>query len=105
VIGSTFGFDRPEDGFSSGWYNMDGKFKRFKPSGTVFRDRDRTIAALLARLHVTMGLDKFNRFFSYPDETRDDKLLPYRYHGINWAWSRVSSSKGRPFNSPRLHAA
>ena len=105
-IGSTFGFeDQPAEGMRFGWCSMDGRFKRFNASGKVYRDKDRTIAALLARLHVTMGPEKFNRFFSYPDETRDDKLLPYKYHGYDWTWSQVSSSKEKLFNSARLHAA
>ena len=105
-IVSTGGFEgQPAEGMSLGWHSLDGRFKRFDASGTVYRDKDRTIAALLARLHVTMGLEKFNRFFSYPDETRDDKLFPYKYHGYDWTWSRVISSREKPFNSARLHAA
>ncbi|WP_295763018.1 DUF6602 domain-containing protein [Undibacterium sp.] len=101
-ISGVFGI---EDGCHYGWMSTDGCFKRFDSSGSVYRDKDRTIAALLAQLHLTMGFGKFNRFFSYPDETTNDKLLPYEHHGIDWTWRSVKSSKGMSFNSRQLHSS
>lgn len=69
-----------------GWHTRDGRFHRFNTDGKVYRDKDRTIASLLASLHIATGWDTFNRFFSYADETRDDKLLPYRHGGFSWCW-------------------
>jgi hypothetical protein len=105
-ISCVLGSDKsPMDGMHFGWFSSDGRFKRFDAAGNVYRDKDRTIAALLACLHVTMGLEKFNRFFSYPDETRDDKVLPYKHYGFDWTWRNVKGSKDKPFNSRRPHAA
>lgn len=69
-----------------GWHAQDGRFHRFDQDGRVYRDKDRTIASLLASLHIATGWDTFNRFFSYTDETRDHTLLPYSHSGSTWCW-------------------
>lgn len=72
-----------------GWHSTDGRFRRFRQNGELYRDKDRTIASLLASLHIATGWDTFNRFFSYTDETRDEKLLPYAHQGIDWCWHNL----------------
>jgi len=86
-----------------GWCSADGRFKRFKENGEVYRDKDRTIASLLAALHLVANQDYFNAFFSYTDETRDDKLLPYDHYGISWAWKNIASTKERTFNADKVY--
>jgi hypothetical protein len=69
-----------------GWHAADGRFHRFDSNGNIYRDKDRTIASLLASLHIATGWNTFNRFFSYTDEARDDRLLPYEHRGLTWCW-------------------
>jgi len=73
-----------------GWHSGDGRFRRFDKNGKVYRDKDSTIASLLANLHMATGRENFNRFFSYADEARDDKLLPYPHAGLTWVWHDLS---------------
>jgi hypothetical protein len=69
-----------------GWFSTDGRFRRFNKQNEIYRDKDRTIASLLANLHLYTARESFNRFFSYMDETRDETILPYRHHGYSWCW-------------------
>lgn len=69
-----------------GWHTRDGCFHRFNSDGNIYRDKDRTIAALLAHLHVETGWSSFNRFFSRTDEVRDGKLISYKHGGFTWCW-------------------
>lgn len=60
----------PEGGpIHSGYSAHSGRFLREK-QGDVFRSGDRTVSSLLAHLHHAVS-DKFNRFYSYADESRD----------------------------------
>jgi hypothetical protein len=70
--------------YLEGWASSDGRFIRFR-NGVPYRDKDRTIATLLAALHYATGQDSFNRFFSYADETRHNSLVPYSHAGFS-AW-------------------
>jgi hypothetical protein len=67
-----------------GWWSSDGRFIRFD-NGVPYRDKDRTIATLLAALHYATAQGHFNRFFSYADETRNTDLVPYAHTGHS-AW-------------------
>jgi hypothetical protein len=89
-IGATFGVSQEGDEavYRFGWYSEDGRFVRVGPHG-LFRDKDRTIASLLANLHWIVGGEDFNRFFSYADEVKDRRALPDEFWGISWAWSRL----------------
>jgi hypothetical protein len=69
----------------------DGQFVRFR-DGSFIRDGDRTIADLLASLHWAVAEEDFNRFISYQDEIRNQKVLPYKYSGSSRAWSDLSES-------------
>jgi len=86
--------------WADGWLSMDGRFTRFN-SGKPFRDTDRTVAMLLANLHYASEPDKFNRFFSYVDETRDDKIVKYQYNGFT-AWFEGGSIDAIPPNEPTV---
>jgi hypothetical protein len=55
---------------SFGWSSSDGCFARVDNDGKLFRDRDRTVASLLASLHWIINKEDFNRFFSYVDEVK-----------------------------------
>jgi len=76
-----------------GWYSQDGRFARVASTGELYRDKDRTVAWLLAELHLTLGLDNFNRFFSYLDEAKSGERLPYKYDGYNLGWDDVGVIK------------
>jgi hypothetical protein len=69
-----------------GWYSSDGRFQRYDKDGNLYRDRDRTVASLLAGLHAATGWDTFNRFFSYVDEVSHEKKIPHDHHGFEWCW-------------------
>lgn len=76
-----------------GWFSEDGRFTRVNKSGELYRDKDRTVAWLLAELHLTLGLDNFNRFFSYVDEAKSGKQVSYQYGGYDLAWDEVGIIK------------
>ncbi|MEQ1903460.1 MAG: DUF6602 domain-containing protein [Pirellulaceae bacterium] len=80
TLRTTWSKSNPEY-LADGWATMDGRFTRFH-EGTPVRDKDRTIASLLANLHHATEPEKFNRFFSYVDETRDNRLVNYEYAGF-----------------------
>jgi hypothetical protein len=90
-IFSTFGIDMTEEGsrHSFGWSSRDGRFIRVDENGELFRDKDRTVASLLAALHWIVAKEDFNRFFSYVDEVSDSRSLPYEHSGTSWAWTNV----------------
>lgn len=99
-ITSHFGSD---DGsvtpWNFGWTSTDGRFRRFAANGSTYRDKDRTIAALLSRLHIATQWSHYNRFFSFTDEIRTDALHPYSHYGTSWAWRDVMSVKNGMFNA------
>lgn len=72
-----------------GWYSQDGRFSRIGSTGELYRDKDRTVAWMLAQLHLTLGLDNFNRLFSYLDEAKSGKRLPFPHDGHDLAWMDV----------------
>lgn len=98
-IGSVFGLDKVDGKFLHrfGWHSADGRFARVGPDGKLFRDKDRTVASLLASLHWEVGREHFNRFFSYTDEVKDRRSLHYEHEGISWAWSNLP--EGKRFNA------
>ena len=74
--------------WESGWNIAGGKFVRVAPDGSLYRDKDRTIATLLAAIHWDVGRDDFNRYFSYMDEIKQhESELPYEHRGFSAAWS------------------
>ncbi len=58
-----------------GWVSRGGRFLRVNEMGKPELIGDRTIATLLAGIHWSLG-SRFNRFFSYADETNSTKLVP-----------------------------
>jgi len=82
-----------------GWTIQDGRFVRADPDGALHRDRDRTIASLLASLHWDVGQDDFNRFFSYTDEVRGNNLTNYPHNGAHWAYTGLVSGQARQLTS------
>jgi hypothetical protein len=67
-----------------GWMTTPGQFVRVTGPNSPRYDGERTIASLLATVHLSIDstLDEsFNRFFSYMDETRAS-LLPYEHEGF-----------------------
>lgn len=75
-----------------GWSATDGRFTRVSEDGTLVRDKDRTIASLLASLHMKVsGSKDFNRFFSYQDEVRNKHVAPYKYAASETAWSDLEA--------------
>ena len=78
---------------SFGWRSSSGRFIRVAPDGTLFRDKDRTIASLLAALHWRISSDDFNRFFSYTDEISDRDALPFPDGGISFAWEDLPAGQ------------
>jgi hypothetical protein len=85
--------DEPSAQF--GWLVHDGRFARISEDGTPYRDRDRTIASLLASLHAKVAWEDFNRFFSYTDEVHGRDVLSYRHHGTKWAYEGLSPAQAR----------
>lgn len=67
-----------------GYSTVSGQFIRHNNLGNPFRKGDSTISSLLAGLHYDID-EKFNRFFSYPDETRESNKIPYKHYGFS-AW-------------------
>ena len=89
-----------ESRFREGWASGDGRFVRFA-DGEPYRDKDRTIATLLAALHYATGQDSFNRFFSYADETRDTELVPYAHTGFS-TWLEAVGDEDIPTTSDMI---
>lgn len=82
-IGTVFGTgDRAKNGTAFGMLSHDGRFYRLGDDGKPSRDRDRTIASLLASLHILVAEDNFNRFFSYTDEIRPGSDTDDEHYGI-----------------------
>lgn len=79
-------------GLAFGWSSFDGQFTRVSEDGSLTRENDRTIAALLASLHWAVAEQDFNRFFSYSNEVRSHMALPYKYSGISRTWSSLCDS-------------
>lgn len=92
-------YSEPEK-WVDGWQSKDGRFTRFE-NGKPYRDKDRTIAMLLANLHYATHPLGFNRFFSYVDETRDDRLTNYEHNGIT-PWFEGSTIEAIPPNEPTV---
>jgi hypothetical protein len=89
-----------EPEFTFGWQTLDGRFTRIDGSGELYRDRDRTIASLLASLHINVGTDDdFNRFFSYTDEVRYRGLPAYEFAGVDWAYTSLKDGQPRQFTA------
>lgn len=86
--------------WADGWQTKDGRFTRFK-AGKAFRDKDRTVAMLLANLHYATEPKNFNRFFSYVDETRDDEQVRYEHKGFT-PWFEGDSIEAVPPNEPTV---
>jgi hypothetical protein len=87
---------------SFGWRTFDGKFTRIGSDGQPFRDKDRTIAALLAALHWHTGSRHFNRFFSYTDEVIGREVIPYEHSGYTPLWENIPSEVGKRFGDDAL---
>lgn len=68
----------------TGWSTDSGKFIRHDENGDPYRNGDSTISTLLAGLQYAVG-EEFNRFYSYVNETRETRSVPYEHHG-NSAW-------------------
>jgi len=92
IIGSVQ-VEQTQGGFKDhyGWSAWDGCFIRVSKDGSLFRDKDRTIAYLLAALHMAVAEDDFNRFFSYRDEVKSQSILPYKYAASESAWSNLQA--------------
>jgi hypothetical protein len=84
-----------------GWSAWDGHFIREK-DGIHVRDNDRTIAMLLAALHIAVAEENFNRFFSYPVEVRNQRILPYKYATSSRAWSNLDVDVVRRLNREKV---
>jgi hypothetical protein len=98
IMGSVQATPRGE-GFAHhfGWSCWDGRFARFQ-DGSVNRGEDRTIATLLASLHLATAEEDFNRFFSYTDEVKDRNALLYKHSGSSRAWSDLClTDRALPF--------
>jgi hypothetical protein len=89
---SSFHLERVEESYAShlGWSSRDGRFTRISSSGSLVRDKDRTVAALLAALHWDIAKPEFNRFFSYQEEVNNRNAIPYKHSGISHAWPNLS---------------
>jgi hypothetical protein len=96
IVG-TVQVERAKEGFVDhfGWTALDGRFVRASEDGNLIRDKDRTIAQLLAALHITVAEEDFNRFFSYQDEVRNQHVLPYKYATMARAWSNLDTATTR----------
>ncbi|WP_124775608.1 DUF6602 domain-containing protein [Micromonospora inaquosa] len=90
------------DNYSFGWRSFDGRFTRIDSEGRPFRDKDRTIAALLASLHWHAGSQHFNRFFSYTDEVKGREVIPYEHAGYTPLWESIPAEVGRRFADDAL---
>jgi hypothetical protein len=82
-----------------GWSAWDGCFIRISKDGSLIRDKDRTIAYLLATLHMAVAEDDFNRFFSYRDEVNSQTILPYKYAASESAWSNLDTEVIKRLNA------
>jgi len=100
IIGSVQ-VDQAAQGFVDhyGWSAWDGCFIRASRDGGLIRDKDRTIAQLLALLHIVIAEEDFNRFFSYQDEVRNQTAIPYRYATMARAWSNLDVGTIRRINA------
>ncbi|MDH4162759.1 MAG: hypothetical protein OEW15_08715 [Nitrospirota bacterium] len=96
-IGDVYGSEKHGNKFIStyGWYSTDGRFTRIGQDGAPYRDKDRTIASLLAALHWDTDKSNFNRFFSYTEEVKNDQILAYKYRGNTWAFKLDEGQSNR----------
>jgi hypothetical protein len=85
-----------------GWHSRNGKFIRLNPDGSPFADRDRTVSSLLAKLHWAINREEFNRFFSYTDEVKDDRVVTYPHRGFSCAWESSDVAALRRINTDQL---
>lgn len=87
-----------------GWSAWDGCFTRVSKDGALVRDKDRTIASLLAALHMTVtGMEDFNRFFSYQDEVKSSYRVPYKYRASEIAWSDLEADMVKKINARKVY--
>jgi hypothetical protein len=87
-----------------GWSAWDGCFTRVSKHGILVRDKDRTIASLLAALHMTVtGMEDFNRFFSYQDEVKSGYRIPYKYAAREAAWSDIRTDVIKRINARQVN--
>lgn len=96
IVG-TVQVEQAAEGFVDhfGWSALDGRFVRASEDGSLIRDKDRTVAQLLAALHIAVAEEDFNRFFSYQDEVRNQNVLPYKYATMARAWSNLDAATVR----------
>src|SRR5262249_4374304 len=101
-ITSVVGTGIESDGgpYQFDWHTVDGRFVRVAADKTLLRDKDRTIASLLAALHWLVEKKNFNRFFSYTDEIRGHTTLEqYLLADKRWAWSDIRADELKRFIS------
>lgn len=98
-ISSLYGLEEVAGRYvhSFGWHSQDGRFTRVDKDGKLYRDKDRTIASLLAELHWACGREQFNRFFSRTDEVKNQFKSQGLHEDITWAWPDIA--EGKVFNA------
>ena len=102
-LATVFGLeDEPKAGGRFGVMDLDGRFYRLGTNGEPFRDRDRTIASLLASLHYLVAADDFNRFFSYVDELRYNNVGNKSPSDVEWFFRNLTTEQSRKLARRRL---
>jgi len=86
-----------------GWSAWDGRFIRAN-DGNLVRGKDRTIAQLLAALHIVVSEEDFNRFFSYQLEVRNQSIIPYKYATRSRAWSNLDVAVVRRISTKTVNS-
>jgi hypothetical protein len=86
-----------------GWSAWDGRFIRVAKDGSLERGQDRTIAQLLAVLHMAVAEEDFNRFFSYQEEIKDKNIVAYKYSTSVRAWSDLDVEAIKRINSSTVN--
>lgn len=79
-ISSSFWVD--ERGTRFGFSTSGGRFVRFNDDGEAVLAGDRTVASLLAHIHLSLKTP-FNRFFSYAHQTNRTDLYPHPQAGFS----------------------
>ena len=90
ILGSAFIYNDCEvtslywqenDVFDFGYATFRGKFVRYTDDGEPELIGDKTIASLLAQIHVCLETP-FNQFFSYQDQENRVDIFPHKYQGF-----------------------
>ena len=76
-----------------GFSSTGGRFVREQVDGSTVWGDDRTIASIVAAIHTSLGYERFNRFFSYSDEVKNQELYELSHRGFTPVWTKAPDGR------------